>query len=151
MLNKMLGGAMKMLENELSKEMKSNSIQPKTKLKLMINGKEIIPNGEIPKEKKSNTQILPIEFSKENLEKWKTLKKTTPTSTLKRDGNKIQYEIKIPKVKSIKDISIIKLENSLEIRAIGEKVAYRKAIQVNLPLKKYSLLKGLLTLEMSAE
>ncbi len=41
MLNKMLGSAMKMLEREMKREMTRTSPQPKTKIKLMINGKEI--------------------------------------------------------------------------------------------------------------
>ena len=66
-------------------------------------------------------------------------------------GDKIQYEIEIKDVNSIKDISIIKLESSIEIKAIGEKNAYLKNIPINLPLKKYTLLNGILTLEIDAE
>ena len=43
MLNKMLGGAMKMLEKEMKKSI-SMEKQPKTKLRLMINGKEVKMN-----------------------------------------------------------------------------------------------------------
>lgn len=149
MMNKMLGSAIKMLEKEMQKEMKNT---PKTKVKLMINGKEINTPIEQAQEKNDpNTKILPINFSKENLNKWKNLKKIEPKSNLKRVEDKIQYEIEVPEVESIKDISIVKLENSLEVRAIGQKKGYQKNIPINLPLKKYSLLKGLLTLEMDTE
>ena len=149
MMNKMLGSAMKMLEKEMSKEMRDLNNLQNGKIRLMINGKEIVPQQKSKND--TNTKFLPIEFSKENLEKWKKLKKEEPESKLKRVDNKINYELEIPEVKSIKDISIVKLENSMEVRAIGEKTAYQKIIPINLPLKKFSLLKGLLTLEMDAQ
>ena len=154
-LNKMIGGAMKMIEKEMAKEMKSfNDTQPKTNMKLMINGKEINPmtlqpiknNGQ----KKENTKILPIEFEKDNLEKWSKLKKEEPETKLKRIDDKVQYEMDVPEVTSIKDISIIKLEKGIEVKAIGKEKAYQKTIKIDMPLKKYTLLKGKLTLELDA-
>lgn len=150
MMNKMIGNAMKMLEQEMNKELGDMEKQPKTKIKLMVNGKEIKPMEEFS-EKKENTKILPIDFSEDNLKKWKKFEKKEPKSKLKRIDNKIQYEIEMPEVNSIKDVSIIKLENSLEVRAIGKKTSYLKNISIDLPLKKYSLLKGILTLELDAE
>jgi HSP20 family molecular chaperone IbpA len=153
-MNKMIGSAMKMLEKEMQKELGPNKkmpINPNTKIKLMINGKEIMPQ-KIQKTptKKENIKILPIEFSNENLKKWSNSKKEEPKSNLKRIGDKIEYEIEIPGVQSIKDISIIKLEKSLEIKAIAKDKSYQKIIPLDLPLKKYSLLQGKLTLELDA-
>lgn len=151
MMNKMLGNALKMLEKEMAKEMGDMNNLSNGKIKLMINGKEINPKKNKNESKQKNTKFLPIDFSKENLKKWKKLSKEEPKSNIKRMDNKINYEIDVPEVKSIQDVSIIKLENSLEVRAVGEKKAYVKRIPIDLPLKKYSLLKGLLTLEMDAE
>lgn len=147
MLNKMIGNAMKLIEKEMQKGPQKNPF-PNSKLKIMINGKEIKPIQQNPEKK--NTKFLPIEFSKENLKKWSKLNKKEPASNLKRLDDKVQYELEIPGVESIKDISIIKLENSLEVKAIGKNTAYTKTIPINLPLKKYSLLKGKLTLELDA-
>ena len=147
MLNKMIGNAMKLIEKEMQKGPQTNP-PPNSKLKIMINGKEIKPIQQNPEKK--NTKFLPVEFSKENLKKWSKLNKKEPASNLKRLDDKVQYELEIPGVESIKDISIIKLENSLEIKAIGKNSAYTKIIPINLPLKKYSLLKGKLTLELDA-
>lgn len=147
MMNKMLGNAIKMLEQEMNKELGEIEKQPRTKIKLMVNGKEINPY----EEKRENAKILPIEFSDENLKKWKKMEKKEPKSKLRRVDDKIKYELEIPEVKSIQDISIVKLENSLEVRAIGKKTGYVKNISIDLPLKKYTLLKGILTLELDAE
>jgi hypothetical protein len=56
----------------------------------------------------------------------------------------------MPGVETIKDISIIKLEKSLEITAISKENAYVKIIPIDMPLKKFTLLKGKLTLELDA-
>jgi HSP20 family molecular chaperone IbpA len=145
MMNKMLGGAIKMLEKEISKEMKKN-IQEQPRMRLMINGKEINPSG-IKQEKPK--QHLPINFSKENLEIWRKLPKKEPETNMKRFDNRIEYEMKVPGVESVKDVSIINLENSIEVKAISKKQGYSKTVP-NFPLKKFSLLKGILTLEMDA-
>jgi hypothetical protein len=142
-INKMIGGTIKMLEKEIQKELKNNI--PPTKMRLMINGKEIMPV-----QKKENTKMLPIEFDLENLEKWKKLKKVEPKTELKRIGNNITYILNTPGVKSIKDISIIKLENSIELKAVAEKNGYKKTIPIDLDLKKFSLINEKIILEMDA-
>ncbi len=149
-INKMVSSTFKMLEKELKKGFSNPKNVPKTRMKLMINGKEIIPQGGKNYQTDSNTKFLPIEFSNENLKRWKNMKKREPKSKLKRIEDKIEYEVEVPGVNSIKDISIIKLENSLEIKAVGKKTGYIKRIPINLPLKKYSLVKGILTLELDA-
>lgn len=149
---KMIGSAMKMLEKEFKKD---DFEEPKNspKLKLMVNGKEIFSNGDEKKEKDSekNTKKLPIEFSKENLKKWTTLEKKEPKTNLKRLGDKVYYELDLPGVESIKDVSIINLEKSLDIRAVSKKVAYQKNIPIDMPLSKYTLLRDKLILEILAK
>jgi len=152
LLGKMLNNAMRMLEKEISRE-NSNSFAPNTKFRLMINGKEITP----PEIKKSNpkldprTKIMPIEFSKENQEKFSKFKKVEPKSNLRRFGNILYYELEVPGVNSLKEISIIRLENGLEVRAITKNKAYQKTIAISLPLTKYSLKGNILSLELKAE
>ncbi|MCR4327028.1 MAG: zinc ribbon domain-containing protein [Nanoarchaeota archaeon] len=147
---KMLNQGMKIVEKELQKGIVKRGSFSQPKLKLMINGKEILPENAKLTKKDPNVKFLPIEFSEDNLERWKRIKKKEPKSKLKRVEDKIEYEVEVPGVKSIKDISIVKLENSLEVKAVGEKTGYLKRIPIDLPLKKYSLVKGILTLELDA-
>lgn len=149
-MNKMLGNAMKMLEKEMQKEMKGQNKIPRTRVKLMLNGKEITPNIQHIKQDRNSTKILPIEFSENNLKKWTNKNKEEPKTNLKRMGDNIQYEMEVPGVQSIKDVSIIKLEKSLEVKAIAKEKAYQKIIPIDLPLKKFTLLQGKLTLELDA-
>ena len=78
------------------------------------------------------------------------LKKTEPKTNLKRFGDQINYELEIPGVSSIKDVSILRLEKGLEVRAIAKKIAYQKRIAIDMPLSKYSLIDNTLTLELEA-
>jgi len=152
LINKMLGNTMKMLEKELQKEMNQDKNTSNPKFKLMINGKEMTPQVRLsqPTHEKDNVKILPIEFSKDNLKKWAKLEKESPKTKLQRIGDEVRYEIDIEGVKSIKDISIMKLENGIEVKAISKDKAYLKTISIDLPLKKYSLFHGKLILNLDA-
>jgi len=156
MINKMLGSVMKMLEKEMQKEIKTTT-KPKTNLRLMINGKEINLDNLQNKDKSTNKKRQEIKeipsknLPQENLKKFSTLPKQEPLTNIRRLGDKVVYEINIPGVKSIKDISIIKLENSIEIKAITKEKAYSKIIPINLPIINYNLSKGKLVLELGVK
>ena len=82
--------------------------------------------------------------------KFAGLPKAEPQTDLRRFSNKVLYEIKIPGVKSLEDISLIQLENSIEIKALANKKVFYKIIPINLPIRKYNLSKGILTLELDS-
>jgi len=147
-LGKMLNGAMKMLEKEINKAPNENF--SKTRFKLMINGKEVDPEKlkRTSQKEKIPLQKLPGEFSKEKQEKFSKLKKEEPEIKLRRFGDKINYDLEVPGVKSLEDISIRRLENGLEIKALGKNKAYQKVVRINLPLSKYFIEKEILTLQL---
>jgi len=152
MFNKMLGSAMKMLEKEMKKEISRENIQPKTNVRLMINGKEINLNDikTSPKNIEKKEKLLD-DFSKESLKKFSQLPKKEPKTSVKRLSNTVIYEINIPGVRSLKDLSIVKLENSIEIKAVAKDKAYFKLLPINLPIIDYELEKGKLILELEAK
>jgi len=88
-------------------------------------------------------------FTKEKIKKFSDLPKEEPKTEIRRLSNKIIYEIKMPEIKSLEDISIIKFENSIEIKALGGKKAYLKTIPINLPITDYNLSEGKLILELA--
>ena len=146
MLNSLLGNAFKMLE----KEMKSMEKVPRSNFKLMINGKEInVGQLEQKKPKKEVVKkILRREFKEEQLKKILELPKKEPKTNLKRFGDKIIYEIEMPEVKSLNDVLINILENSIEIKAIGKSFIYSKIIPINMPIINQELSNGKLILEL---
>jgi len=161
-MNKMLSNTMRMFEKEMQKEMQrggsnfqnQNNNPPKTKIRLMINGKEIDLNGqnretqnnEKIEKQKANTPKFK-RFSEEQIKKFSKLPKKEPKTDLKRIADKISYEIEIPGVESLEDVSITALENSIEIKAISKEKAYSKSIPINLPIVGYNLSDGLFVLE----
>ena len=155
-LNKMLGSAMKMLENEMKKEMSRPQNQPKmnTNIRLMINGKEVdlnnLKNVEKGSSEKKETKFVD-NFPQKSLEMFSKLPKKEPTTTIKRLADKIIYEIALPGVNSLKEMSIVKLESSIEIKAVSKKYAYFKLIPINLPIKNYDFAKGKLVLELDTK
>lgn len=102
------------------------------------------------KQEKKYVKELP-NLSKESLKKISKLPKQTPSTNIRRLSDKVIYEINMPNVKSIGDISIIRLENSIEIKALAKNKAYSKLIPMNLPIINYEFSKGKLTLELSVK
>lgn len=147
MMNKMFESAVKMLEKEMQKEIKKS--KPKANLQLFVNGKRIdlsncesggnlIEESEIPFEKLPNSELKG--FSK--------LEKKEPETNIRRLSNKMIYEVNMPGVNSRKDLSIVKLENSIEIKALAKDKAYKKIIPIGFPIKSYNFSNGKLVLEL---
>jgi len=139
----MLGKTLKMLENEIHKELQNQNKTPKTNFELIINGKRIDPKDiKLSHQKqvvKEQRKILP-NISNESLKKISTLPKKEPLTNIRRFADKVIYEINMPGVNSINNISIISLESSIEIKALADKTAYFKIIPINLPITNYQFL-----------
>ncbi|MDO8622717.1 MAG: hypothetical protein Q7R52_00560 [archaeon] len=116
---------------------------------------EVRSFGNIPefhqKEEKIKKHIQKNDFSEEKIKKLSLLPKEEPSTNIRRLSNKIVYEINMPEVKSLNDVSIIQLENSIEIKAIGKNKAYFKLIPISLPIINQKVSNGKLILELEAE
>jgi HSP20 family molecular chaperone IbpA len=93
-------------------------------------------------------KIKPNTFTSEKIKKFTGLQKKEPKTDIRRLSNKVIYQIEMPGVKSLDDVSITKLESSIEIKAIAKNKAYAKTIQINLPIIDYDLSEGKLILEL---
>ncbi len=113
--------------------------------------------GDVPemreRERKMKGKVngLKIDNLKNKSKKFAGLPKEEPATDIRRFSNRVIYEIKMPGVKSMKDISIIQLENSIEIKALAKDKVYSKLIPINLPIRDYNLEKGKLVLELEAK
>ncbi len=151
MLNKMLVNTMKMLEKEMQRDMKNTrkiNRMPRTNMKLMINGREVMFGQPQPVKKQVIKEIPKNEFREEQLRAFSELPRQEPKTNLKRFGDKIIYELEMPEVSSFKDILINRLENSIEIKAIGKTKSYFKIIPIGIPIVSQRLLPGKLILEL---
>ena len=154
-MGRLVQGAFGAFEKEMQKEMQKdlNSLMknPKQKFKLVINGKQINPEelGLVQQQKIAPTKVQKI-LTEEKRKQINALPKKEPKTHIRRLADRVICEMDMPEVKSIDDVSIHQLENSIEIKAIADKSAYEKIIQVGLPIKRYFLTKGKLTLEMDS-
>ena len=163
-LGKMLNNAFKMLEKEMQKDLERNSnniSSGKTNFQLFINGKKI-PLGQNGKDvnikvkkvpKKTLKELAPLYFSKDKRQEFLKLEKEEPSTNIKRLSDTIIYEVNMPGVNSLENISIIRLENSIEIKAIApeKNKAYSKIIKIGLPIVNYELSQEKLVLELEAK
>ncbi|MEX0932774.1 MAG: hypothetical protein WDZ77_01605 [Candidatus Pacearchaeota archaeon] len=155
-VGKMFENAIKMLEKEMQKEAnKQNHQEPKSNFQLFINGKRIDnPNPKKTTKKKKHEikeEFMDLELPQNNLEGFSELPKNEPRTNVRRFSDKVIYEINIPGVKSLKDISITRLENNIEIRARTKNKAYTKIIPISFPIIDYNFSKGKLLIELDSK
>ena len=159
-LVKSMNNQFKEIENQTKTEQKKTEVK-KGGISISIStsgGKspeiKVTSFGNIPEFKEKEKQIskkskalkLPVSDSK----KFSGMPKKEPETNIRRLSNKVVYEIDMPGVKSVEDISIIQLENSIEIKALSKDKVFHKIIPINLPISDYNLSKGKLVLELDA-
>ena len=161
-LNTIFNSLLKTLNQEFNQLNKDMNNQPTFKSKPNSKGLSISistsPNqkpqirvdefGKKQKKEKAETVII---LPENELKKFKELKQEEPETTIRRLADSIIYEIKLPGVKSEKDLSIKKVGESIEIRAISKNKAYLKTITINLPITNYEFSKSNLILELEAK
>lgn len=101
--------------------------------------------------KKQTKEISSNKLPQKTLKGISKLPKKEPSTNIRRLTDRIIYDISMPGVQSLKEVSIVKLENSLEIKAISKTKAYIKLIPINLPLIDFNFSKGKLVLEFEAK
>ncbi len=161
-LTKELSAQMKELDNELKKESKKNKTQKKgSGISISISTSANKPPeikvssfGETPKnprKQEKQTELQIKNLSGEGIKRFSSLPREEPKTNIRRLSNKVVYEIEMPGVENQKDISISKLENSIEIKGVSESKSYFKLIPISLPITSYKLNKGKLILELDSE
>lgn len=140
----------KRTKEDIEKNTKRNSIKPLKRgfsinISTINDGKPQIRINEFGNKQRTARTIKPTkkiempEMTEEKAKKYTSLPKKEAETKVRRLSNKIIYEITLPGVKTIKNIFINKLENSIEIKAFSDDEAYFKLIPVNLQIIKYSL------------
>lgn len=158
MFSKMFESAMKIIEKEMTKEMNKkvpkNEKDVRSNFELFINGKRVNlenMNPQYPVQQKPKEKIESARLPQNILKGFSGLPKKEPLTNVRRISDKVVYEVKLPGVKSEKDLSVTKLENNIEIKAKTKEKAYHKFIPVSLPIIAYAFSKGKLTLELDTK
>lgn len=90
-------------------------------------------------EPQKEEEVKNKEFSNKKSKEYSKLPKKNPETNIKRFSDKINYEITVPGLKTLENIALKKLEESVEIKAIGNDCSYFKSIPLKLKLKNYSI------------
>lgn len=154
MFSKMFSSTVKMLEKELAKEMgsfKKEASMPRSQFELYINGKKVDLGNNSSKAAAQETAKRIPSPSQEILQKAVKLPRKEAETELKRLGNKITYELKVPGINSLDRILVTKLEDSIEVKAFADNCVYIKAIPVKLVLTRYYLKNESLFLEFQGK
>ena len=104
--------------------------------------------GDEKKPQKIEEQQEKLELPTTNSKKFSGLPKEEPKTNIRRFSDKVVYEINLPGVKSIDDVSISQLESSIEVKALGKEKVYQKIIPINLPIRNYNFSNKKLVLEL---
>ena len=123
--------------------------EPSIQVKQFGDEKPIQIKTEKEAEKQIEKKPVMKKIDKKEAERISKLPRQEPATKVRRLTNSIIYEIEIPGVKSLKDIIINKLQNSIEIKAFTKDKAYFKLIPLNLPIRNYFLKNNVLTLELN--
>lgn len=107
--------------------------------------------GEMQKPQEAKREIISKRMKEDSLRNLKNLPREEPKTNIRRLSDKVVYEIIIPGVESSDDISINRLENSIEVKAIAKDRIYTKNLPFALPIIDFKFDKGKLTLELDAE
>lgn len=165
-ISKLFDSTMKMLEKEMEKSIKESrnftqNPNSNTHFELYINGKRVDPSKikitqkplqQKPSQSKQASNISEHKtdkfFSQENSKKFSKLPIKEPKTNLRRLTDKIIYEIYVPGVKEIENISIVRAGNSVEVKAISDKNAYFKVIPFGMDILRYNLNNETIILEL---
>ena len=107
-------------------------------------------NGELKIDGKKEEKQPKIKnrISEEKMREIAKLPREEAETNVRRMNDRVVYEIELPNVKSIKDVVINKLENSIEIKAFAKDKVYFKLLPVKLPILGYGLKEEKLILEL---
>lgn len=163
-VEKILGRTMKMLEKQMKamseeiisdtkKTEKTNFPYPNNlHVQFFVNGKRVFTNQPSSEQKtpEKTKKIKAAKMSEETAKRFAELPRKEAKSKMKRISNKLIYELEVPGVNDLDDVFINRLENSIEVKALGKDKIYSKILNVNLPLIRYGLNNGNLILELAA-
>ncbi len=149
LFSSMVNSMMKSLDKqfrEMDKEMNNSS-----EIRTMPNGIKIKISGPFSMNQKRREPVEKKKSMDEStMKKISSLPREKAKTNVKRLGNKVVYELATPGVSSLEDIFISKLESGYEIKAVGDKKLYVNSIPINLPIKKYSIMKNKVSVEFFA-
>lgn len=112
-----------------------------------------LPNGiqikMSPAPKKQNVKKRTV--TEDQVKRMSHLPRAEAKTDVRRLSDRIIYEIKASGVTSVDDVFVSKVESGYEVKAIGKNKVYVNSLQVDLPLKSYSVTENGLVVEFGLQ
>ncbi len=134
-----LGGMINQITKQLSKELQNMDLgESSEKRGIEIRFSTGMPVQRVTKQTQRGPELIEFEpIDEEEKQRRKNLPIISAESKIRRLPEGIIYEIETPGVKTKKDVAIIRLENSLEVRAYSRDNCYIKTIPLKFEVLKY--------------
>lgn len=156
--DKILASVMNAMIKTIDKQMKE---QLKDMDKMLDNAEiQATPNGikiriaspmDLRQKQPSKNHFIKKGITEEQIKRMSELPRTKAKTSVKRLGDKVVYELSTPGVTSTDDIFVSKLESGYEVKVIADKKVYVNSIPINLPIRRYTLLKNKILMEFNAQ
>jgi hypothetical protein len=141
-LAKNLDKQFKSIDKDFAKQMNNAQI------KSFPNGIKIrIGPPQTKTEKNKSNNVI----TSEQIERMSTLPRSTAKTNVRRLSNKVVYELNTPGIESPQDVFVSKTESGYEIKAIGSSKVYVNNLQIDLPMKGFSVSENKLLVEFKTE
>ncbi len=149
--NSLINNVMKMMENQMKNlnVEKSDFSDSKPEITQLPNGIQI----KIGHHHKHHKAVEPKAriINDDQRERMSKLPRGQAKTEVRRLSDKVVYELLTPGVDTVEDIFVSKVESGYEVKALGKKKVYFNSLQINLPLKKYSIKENKLVMEFGLE
>lgn len=147
---------MKMMEGQI-KNMNQENLDfgdSKPEIRRMPNGFQIKigpANHQHQHQKMKVEEVKPRIITDEQRARMVKLPRAEAKTQVRRLSDKIVYELSTPGVASTDDIFVSKVESGYEVKAVGKKKVYLNSLQIDLPIKRYSVKDNRVTIEFGLE
>jgi len=145
-VNSIFTNVMKMMEKQLSHlgAEKTDFGDSKPEISMLPNGIQIKIGPHMHRPSKAQER-KPRVISEDQRERMTKLPRSEAKTEIRRLSDSVVYELATPGVDKVDDIFVSKVESGYEVKV------YFNSLQINLPLKKYSIKDNFLTLEFGLE
>ncbi len=155
LINSMINSMMRSLDKQFQNQFKELEKDfDRAEVRNLPNGiriKLVGPGQAEPKVKKEKPAAPQRKITDVQIQKMNSLPRGKAKTNIKRLGDKVVYELDTPGISSAEDVFVSKLESGYEVKVIGEKKVFVNSIPINLPIKRYAIMKNKLLLEFKQE
>jgi hypothetical protein len=149
--DKLINSIFTQLMKSLEQQMRAGTQQPQdghSEVRKLPNGIVMTVNTQRKAAPKAAKRKI---LSEEQMKRMAALPRTEAKTDIRRLSDRVLYELKTPGVGSVDDVIVSKVESGYEVKVISDKKVYINSLQLDLPLKGYSLNEQGVTFEFALQ